>query len=160
MTRLSNRLDTIARNSADTICASRESIILFAGVKKNLQEKMTDMPTPRSTDVTAPSPFPTTIDDLSIFAIEGVKKTHETVEIFNTAGQILGSFTGNGTAFRCENLQNIKNGRTDIVIRMKNPNTNVYAELKFPGITINSPESPTLTTPNPINITGHPSYLE
>jgi hypothetical protein len=156
---LQTRLNSIATSSADAICASREAIILFAGAKKHLQDRLNNLPNPLPTNIITPSPFPTTIDDIPSFAIEGTKQAHETIEILNSAGQVLGSFAGAWANFRCDNLQNLKNGRTDIIIRVTNPTTKVYKDLNF-WVTINTPEAPTLTTPNPMTITGHPSFIE
>jgi hypothetical protein len=120
---------------------------------------LNNLPNPRPANITSPSPFPTNIDDISSFAIEGTKQTDETIEILNSAGQVLGSFASSGTNFTCDNLQNLKNGRTNIIIRVTNPTTKVYKDLTYP-VTVNIPEAPTLATPNPMTITGHPSFIE
>lgn len=157
---LKNNLNTLGSRKADAICSSRDVIILFAGVKKTLDERLMDAPTMAPANITLPSPLPTTITDIP-FKIEWIKWADETIEILDSADRVIDSYPGSpsDTNFICDKIKDLKNGRTTLKIRATNTTTKVYHEYTH-TCTVDIPEIPDnfnqniSTTTLPAVITG------
>lgn len=151
-------LDTIwtTPSKTDAICSSRDTIILFASVKKAIQERLTDAPTMTLANIR--STLPGTITDIP-FTIEWDKWADEMIEILDSSDRVLDSFPGSpaDTNFLCDKITDLKNWRNKIKIRSTNITKKLYSEYVHTCI-VDVPEAPINFNQN-INITALPAVI-
>jgi hypothetical protein len=154
--RIQSDLNILWTRRAPAICSTRDLIILFAGVKREITNKLIDTPTMVLANFTSTLPNP--ITDIP-FTIEWTKWANENIEILDSGDRVLDSFpwTPSDTSFKCDKIKDLKSGRNTIKIRATNTTTKVYSEYIHTCV-VDIPEAPENFNQNP-TITALPGVI-